>query len=381
MSRILSMFAVSMFAVSVTSKGITTTPTTTTTAITTATVLECTGTKWGVISIDSSAASATVHMTAAKTELELTGLKYNYEQCVNPKDVTLQVFEKGDKKCGTTSLGTVVKVTSTRARKTAHMGLKIDGRHMNEASLGKKAYRKSTGPPPVVTITVCVHASVKKKDGSGEVTFREDILSISYTSVSTFSTVEANVVRKDAGTIDHDPIKAITESKAYHCNNQFQPVSGSITQEQPILRVCITGNSSKIACKYVASAILRQPGNGNTKSTLISNGRTQDAYTEIRQRGTTCMVQKQLTGEYFEKTSASASLGVVVSGSAHMEYVERRRLRRLQEGGSNANTGGDAEFDDVSIAIGSEEDHVSAAALTTAYGIAIGVIMVIATLM
>jgi len=321
-------------------------------------------------------------MTAAKTELEFTGLKYNYEQCVNPEDVTLQVFEKGDGKCGTTSLGTVVKVTSTRARKTAHMGLKIDGRHMNEASLGKKAYSKSTASPsspPVVTITVCVHASVKKKDGSGSVTFREDILSISYTSVSTFSTVEVNVVRKDAGTIDHDPIKAITESKAYHCNNQFQPVSASITQEQPILRVCITGNSSKIACKYVASAILRQPGNGNTKSTLISNGRTQDDYTEIRQRGTTCMVQKQLTGEYFEKTSVSASLGVVVSGSAHMEYVERRRLRRLQEGGSvNA---GDAKFDDVFIAIGSEEDHVSAAALTTAYGIAIGVIMVIATLM
>merc|ERR1719163_2369565 len=116
------------------------------------------------------------------------------------------------------------------------MGLKIDGRHMNEASLGN-AYNKSTASSPVVTITVCVHASVKKKDGSGLVTFREDILSISYTSVSTFSTVEANVVRKDAGTIDHKPIKAITESKAYHCNNQFQPVSVSITQEQPILRV------------------------------------------------------------------------------------------------------------------------------------------------
>ena len=104
MSRILSMFTVSMFAVSVTSEGTTTTPTTTTTAPTTATVLECTGTKWGVISIDSSATSATVHMTAAKTELELTGLKYNYEQCVNPKDVTLQVFEKGDGKCDTKSL-------------------------------------------------------------------------------------------------------------------------------------------------------------------------------------------------------------------------------------------------------------------------------------
>lgn len=321
-------------------------------------------------------------MTAAKTELELTGLKYNYEQCVNPKDVTLEVFEKGDGKCGTASLGTVVKVTGTPARKTAHMGLKIDGRHVNEASLGKKAYSKSTGSPPVVTITVCVHASVKKKDGSGAVTFREDILSISYTSISTFSTADASVVRKDAGDTVNHRTKAITDSKAYHCNNQFQPVSDSysITQEQPILRVCITGRSSNITCKYVASAILRQPGNGNTNSTLIMNGRTQeDAYTEIRQRATTCMVQTQLTGEYFEKTSASASLRVVVSGAAHMEYVARRRLRRLQVDGGSANTD-DAKFD-VEIAIGSEEDHDSAAALTTAYGIVISVIMVTATLM
>ena len=99
-------------------------------------------------------------MTAAKTELELTGLKYNYEQCVSPKDVILEVFEKGDGKCGTKSLGTVVQVTGTPARKTAHMGLKIDGRHVNEDSLGKKAYSKSTGSSPVVTITVCVRASV-----------------------------------------------------------------------------------------------------------------------------------------------------------------------------------------------------------------------------
>lgn len=319
-------------------------------------------------------------MTAAKTELELTGLKYNYERCVKPKDVILEVFEKGDRKCGTTSLGTVVKVTGTPARETAHMGLKIDGRHVNEDSLGKKAYSKSTGSPPVVTITVCVRASVKKKVGSGSVTFREDILSISYTSVSTFSTVEASVVRNDAGVIVDDRIEAITDSKAYHCNNQFQPVSDSITQEQPILRVCITGRSSNIKCKSIVSAILRQPGNGNTKSTLIMNGRTQeDAYTEIRQRATTCMVQTQLTREYFEKISASASLRVVVSGAAHMEYVARRRLRRLQEDRGSANTN-DAKFD-VEIAIGSEEDHDNAAALTTAYGIVISVIMVIATLM
>ena len=292
---------------------------------------------------------------------------------MNPKDVILEVFEKGDGKCGTKSLGTVVQVTGTPARKTAHMGLKIDGRHVNEDSLGKKAYSKSTGSSPVVTITVCVRASVKKKDGPGSVTFREDILSISYTSVSTFSTVDASVVRNDAGVVRNAKTEAITDSKAYHCNNQFQPVSDSITQEQPILRVCITGRSSNIGCKFVVSAILTQPGNGNTKSTLIMNGRTQKyAYTEIRQRDTTCMVQTQLTREYFEKISVNASRSVVVSGAAHMEYVARRRLRRLQQDGGSANTD-DAKFD-VEIAI-------NAAALPTAYGIVISVIMVIATLM
>ena len=84
------------------------------------------------------------------------------------------------------------------------------------------------------------------------------------------------------------------------------------------------------------------------------------------------MVQTQLTREYFEKISVNASRSVVVSGAAHMEYVARRRLRRLQQDGGSANTD-DAKFD-VEIAI-------NAAALPTAYGIVISVIMVIATLM
>merc|ERR1712032_213501 len=110
-----------------------------------------TGTKWGVINLDSSATSATVHMTAAKTALELTGLKYDYEQCVNPSYVTLEVFEKDDTtgNCGAKSLGALVTLTGTPGRKTARMGLKIHGRNINEASLGK-AYSKSTGLSPVV---------------------------------------------------------------------------------------------------------------------------------------------------------------------------------------------------------------------------------------
>merc|ERR1712025_802530 len=354
-------------------------PTTTTTTSTTAaptTTSDC----QGVINLDSSATSATVHMTGVKTELELTGLTYGYDECVDPSHVTFEVFEKADTgRCGTKSLASVVAVTGTPDRKTAHMGLRIDGDDINEASLGK-AYRKSADSPRTVVVDVCVRASVKKNALS--ISFTEDILSIRYTATSTFNTVEATVDRVSADGVSVES-EAIAETGAYQCDDQFEPVpaSHSITQQQPILRVCIAGESGNIRCQEVVSATLRQPDNNIEDKTLVADGQVKDDFTEIRQRDNKCMVVSQLTSAYFYKATPDTSLRVTLSGTAHMEFVasRRRHLRDVRRAEGSADT--DAAFA-VSVEIDTQDsDVINSAVATGAHGIVAGAIVAMAMLM
>merc|ERR1719162_2968273 len=100
----------------------------------------CGVTDWKAINLDNVAPTeGNVHMTSSKTELEITGLKYDYEECVEPSDVSFEAFEKNAYgNCGTVSLGkspsdasAVIQFVGTPAKQTAAINLTIAGNNIN----------------------------------------------------------------------------------------------------------------------------------------------------------------------------------------------------------------------------------------------------------
>ena len=104
---------------------------------------------------------------------------------------------------------------------------------------------------------------------------------------------------------------------AYHCTPEFAETMSEISPTDRVLRVCISGASSAIDCQKVVEATITQESK-SIEERLVIAGQQQVAFArtaEIRTEKKKCMVSIRLGDNHFVKSSSTASLQVVISGS------------------------------------------------------------------
>lgn len=277
----------------------------------------CTISTLGSIKLDSTPKAT---MATGGKQVDITGLKYAYSECVNPSSVTVEAFQLNSLGfCDLTkSLSAVAKFTGTPATKTAEMNLKII--ELNSKSLGG-AYSLSGG---AATIKLCVRARMTE-DGQ-DILFTENNFVMKYSNGG-FS-VNMNVDRKKNAVVVDEDLGAVFKVTAYQCNDNYQKITAAILPDKSVLRICVQGESNKFVCDNIATATLKQPGNGITEDNIIVNGtRKNPKYTEVAKKDEFCMLTTHLRAEYFAKKTSSSSLQLVVEGSAAMRNKARRQLK------------------------------------------------------
>ena len=143
------------------------------------TTATCQLTGWKTIARTGGSPQVNVYMTSSKAELQVSGLRYEYEECVPPSDVHFRTYLVSGTNCGTTALP--FTVSGTPGRSTVTVAMTIDGSKLNARTLGA-AYTK-TGAE--VSVTMCVRASVEHN--GAVILSTEDIVTFKYSGAVDFN--------------------------------------------------------------------------------------------------------------------------------------------------------------------------------------------------
>jgi len=121
--------------------------------------------------------------TGIQPGLQIQGLHYTYNACVDPSSVSFEVYQRNSlQHCDLTkSLNSVVQIRGTPQAQVADMTLQIDSGKMNGNALGA-AYSSFDGS---VVISLCVRARVSWQ--KQEILFREHNFEIRYLTKIDFS--------------------------------------------------------------------------------------------------------------------------------------------------------------------------------------------------
>jgi hypothetical protein len=265
--------------------------------------------------------------TVATGQVVITGLKYAYNECVDPSSMAFEAYQQNslgycdlDK-----SLSAVAKFTGTKVTKAADMTLKID--HSNSKSLGA-AYSSSGG---VVTVKVCVRARMTK--GDLEIMFTENNFVVKHSTGGKFSSVTMKVDRKANIEVRED-LEDSVKVTAYQCDSSHKKITSPapIAQGKALLRICVKGVEAKYSCAGIPTATLKQSGNG-FEDKMIDDGTVKSDFTEfieVTKPKPLCVLAMYLPPKYFTKKTSSSSLQVVVEGSAAMSAA-RRQLKDVDD--------------------------------------------------
>jgi hypothetical protein len=257
------------------------------------------------------------------------------------------------------------------------MTLTIESSNINSKSLGA-AHSSSGG---ATTIELCVRARMTE-DGQ-EILFTENNLVVKY-SIGAFS-ASMTVQRKANVAVERDLGKLFAVT-AYQCDSKYQKITSlsPILQDNPFLHICVAGESTKVVCDNIATATLKQAGNG-IEDNIIVGGTIKSKYTEVAKQKQFCMLTTALPSKYFAKKTSSSSLQVVVEGSAAMR-VARRQLKDADGHSPDkkfeilvkiGESSGEPQSTTTWI-MGKEADKDTAAGV---YNIAVGTAMIISMLM
>merc|ERR1712217_901171 len=115
---------------------------------------------------------------------------------------------------------------------------------------------------------------------------------------------------------------------AYQCDSNYKKITATITPTNPILRICIEGESANVVCKGILSATLKQSGNGIKEDKIIENGArtTSHKYAEVEKQNQLCKLTTNLRPAYFRKKTSDSKLQLTVEGNADMQNKDRRQL-------------------------------------------------------
>ena len=333
----------------------------------------CTISTLGFLKLDSKPKAT---MATGGKQVDITGLNYAYSECVDPSSVTFEVFQLNSLGfCDLTkSLSAVAKFTGTPATKTAEMNLKII--ELNGKSLGA-AYSSSGG---ATTIELCVRARIT--ESKQDILFTENNFVVKYSNGGFPVNIKADRKKNAVVTQDLGKLFPVT---AYRCDDKYKNITSpaAILPDKPVLRICVQGESKKFVCDNIATATLKQPGNGITGENIIVDGTPKSPkYTEVAKKDEFCMVTTHLRAEYFAKKNSSSSLQVVVEGSAAMRHKARRQLKDADDQSPDdkfeisveiGESGGEPQSTTTWV-MGKEVDKDAAVSV---YNLALGTVMII----
>ena len=272
------------------------------------------------------------HKAAVKTGekkeryIHITGLKYKYSLCVEPKFVKFEAFELKNGYCDLKKRLNLeaLKISPPEAQESKEQDVEIKIDLSKASSLGA-AYSSSGG---TVALEWCVRARMVETDT--DILFTENNFIAKY-SIGKFElkmTVDQSPNTKLGNENDIMEVFPIT---VYQCDTNYNEITTPkpITPKDPFLRMCIAGKSDDVVCKKILSATLKQSGNEGMKDNkFITNSEHAPDFKkyghEDMQKGV-CKLEVHLRAGYFRKTESDSKLQLTVEGNADMQNKAGRR--------------------------------------------------------
>lgn len=180
----------------------------------------------------------------------------------------------------------------------------------------------------------CVKLSLYTNSSGGILfNFIETIYKIEVDLVTGFST-QVDVVRTAAGDGGVETIDAEENITVYQCNDTYDEVeSPSALTQGDALQICVeTEDDSVFEVAQIKDVTVDQNGTKTFDyvTIFVDSYWAQSSCQAVGTRASVCKVKMQLLGDYFEDADPT---DLTVSGFVKMDYLGRRRGRRLLSGG------------------------------------------------
>ena len=139
----------------------------------------------GSIDLDTKNFVAEIHREQTigrQTSLQMRGLRYSYNACLDPSSVSFEVYQHDNQRhCDLTKSLDSVQIMGMPEARAADITLQIDGSKVNSDALGA-AYSAVDGN---VLISLCLRARVSRQ--TQELLFTEDTLEVKFSTQTDFS--------------------------------------------------------------------------------------------------------------------------------------------------------------------------------------------------